>query len=67
MNRQVILSIVRHALTTAGGALVTGGTLNNDDLSAIVGGLVALVGVVWGILEKRARSNGSAGASPSQD
>lgn len=54
--KDIILGIVRHSLTAFGGALVANGTMNNNDLSAIVGGLIAAAGVVCSILEKRNRT-----------
>ena len=53
MNKEMILGIIRHALTTGGGALVANGTLGQDDVTSIVGGLIALVGVVWSIFNKK--------------
>jgi hypothetical protein len=57
MNQSVILGIVRHVLTTAGGVLITKGVTDNAGVEAIVGGLVAAVGVVWSIFAKRNPSN----------
>lgn len=48
-----IQGLVRHALTSAGGALVAQGYLGSDDLNTAVGALVALIGVAWSIWNKR--------------
>lgn len=48
-----ILGVVRHALTTAGGGLVTAGYLSSDNLTQIVGGVIALLGVGWSIYQKK--------------
>jgi len=47
MDKEVVLGIVRHVLTTLAGVLVADGYLQNSDATAIVGGLVAAVGVAW--------------------
>lgn len=53
MNREAILSIVRHVLTTAGGALVANGTINAEQLNTGAGAVIALAGIIWGVLAKR--------------
>lgn len=53
MSLEAILGIVRHILTAAGGILVTNGYLSASDSQTIVGGLVAIIGVVWSVLSKR--------------
>jgi hypothetical protein len=47
-----VLGIVRHFLTTAAGGLIAHGYLNADQSQAIVGGIVALIGVAWSLLQK---------------
>lgn len=49
------LGFVRHALTAAGGSLAAGGYIGNDELTAIVGGLVAAAGLAWSVVEKYLR------------
>ena len=49
----VIAGLIRHALTAAGGALVTGGYLTSDEWTTIAGALAVLVGVVWSVMSKR--------------
>jgi hypothetical protein len=49
---QEILGVARHVLTTAGGGLVANGYVTNDEMSAIVGGVLALAGVAWSIYQK---------------
>jgi len=51
-TKQSFLGFARHALTTAGGGLIASGYVAQDDWTAIVGGLVAAVGVVWSVAEK---------------
>jgi hypothetical protein len=44
-----VWSLVRHLLTAAGGGAVSAGWLSSDDLTAIVGAIVTLISVAWGI------------------
>lgn len=57
MNKDTILAILRHAATFGGGVLTSQGLASADDINTGAGALVTLVGVVWSILEKRARRN----------
>lgn len=49
-----ILGFVRHALTLAGGALVTQGLFSESELLEAVGAASTLIGFVWSWLDKRA-------------
>ncbi len=53
--------IVRHLVTTAGGALATSGVIAADDVTVLVGAVMALFGIAWSILQKwlAARNPGS--------
>lgn len=53
--KQSILGIVRHILTTAGGAVVANGALTSSEAETLVGAAVILVGVIWSVIEKRIR------------
>ena len=46
MNQDQVKSILRNVLLFAGGVLVAKGKLSADDLTQIVGGIIALVSVV---------------------
>jgi hypothetical protein len=48
-----ILGVLRHVLTTAGGAVAAQGHISEDEVSTAVGALLALVGVVWSVWQKR--------------
>lgn len=52
MMNEIIFSLVRHGLTTAGGTLVSKGLVSSDDVSTSVGAICTLVGVVWSIVSK---------------
>jgi hypothetical protein len=52
MSKEVILGIVRHTLTFAGGILVAKGLLEQGVLAEIIGGVMTVVGGVWSIIDK---------------
>lgn len=52
---KLIGSIVRHALTTAGGYFVANGLATQEQSTAIIGGIVALVGVLLSVYHKRVK------------
>lgn len=54
--REAILGVVRHGLTAAGGGLVTSGVLDAAAAQTAVGAIVALIGVIWSVIEKRQRA-----------
>ena len=53
MNNETIMGIIRHVLTTAGGALVANGTLEADQLNAGAGAITVIIGLAWSIIAKR--------------
>jgi hypothetical protein len=58
MNIDVILGIVRHLLTTFGGVLVTKGITDATHLEAAVGGIIAIIGVVWSVVKNKKTADG---------
>lgn len=52
MKFEVILTIVRQVLLSLGAIIVTKGWADAETLQQIVGGLMALVAVIWGIVSK---------------
>jgi hypothetical protein len=52
MSKEVILGIVRHTLTFAGGILVAKGLLEQGVLAEIIGGVMTVVGGVWSVIDK---------------
>lgn len=52
MKKEVILGIVRHTLTFAGGILVAKGLLEQGVLAEIIGGVMTVIGGVWSIIDK---------------
>ena len=53
MNSEAVLGIIRHVITTAGGALVANGTIDANQLNTGAGALVVLVGIIWSVVAKR--------------
>jgi hypothetical protein len=53
MNWDVVGGLTRHLLTFGGGFLVTNGTITDGDLQAVVGGVIAIGGVLWSVFTKR--------------
>lgn len=56
MDRESILSIVRHILTFGGGFVVAKGWIDSVTLQSAIGAVITIVGVVWGIADKKART-----------
>jgi len=50
---EYITAIVRHVLTTLGGLLVAKGVTDEATVQAVVGGLVAAIGLVWSLVHKK--------------
>lgn len=53
MNKEAILGVIRHILTAVGGSVATSGVATASDIEVIVGGVVALVGVIWSVISKK--------------
>lgn len=53
MNKESILSVVRHLLTFGGGLLVSKGIgLDEQMMLEAVGSIITLIGIVWGVRQK---------------
>ncbi len=46
------MGYIRHILTSFGGAMVAKGEITADQNTAILGGVLALVGLIWSHLSK---------------
>ena len=49
----ILFGVVRHVLTTAGGALVGTGTLTGSEVEAAVGAILTLIGIAASVWAKR--------------
>lgn len=50
--KDILLGIVRHLLTTAGGSLIAKGVVTSATLDQGVGAALTVVGVAWSIAHK---------------
>ncbi|HXZ02283.1 MAG TPA: hypothetical protein VEI03_19975 [Stellaceae bacterium] len=66
MSRDDVLAILRHVLTTAGGALVTNGVLSASQLQDGVGAVVVLAGIAWSLFNKMQHRRALAAAQAAQ-
>jgi hypothetical protein len=53
MKKEIVLGIVRHTLTFAGGILVAKGLIDDGIASEIIGGVMTLVGGIWSVVSKK--------------
>lgn len=53
MNLQMVLGIIRHLLTTAGGVLIANGYTDATGVQSIVGGICTALGVAWSMYHKK--------------
>ena len=68
MKKGMALGIVRHLLTTAGGALVAKGVLDAGLMSTGVGSVVTIATIAWSIYQKyQANKKLKAAVAPSLD
>lgn len=52
----VVLGILRHILTAAGGALAANGMLEAAQVETAVGAALTIAGIAWSAWEKRSRT-----------
>ena len=53
MKKEVVLGIIRHALTFGGGILVAKGLLEESLVQELSGSLITLIGGIWSVLQKK--------------
>jgi hypothetical protein len=49
----LVTSVIRHALTASGGALVVQGTSQGSDTETVAGAIVTILGFVWSLLKNK--------------
>jgi hypothetical protein len=52
MSKEQILGITRHILTFVGGFFVVKGYIDENLLSELIGGTLALAGTIWSVVDK---------------
>lgn len=52
MNKDTVLSIIRHLLTFAGGLVVAKGYLSDSTVTQIAGAVPGFIGLVWGAVDE---------------
>lgn len=57
LMKQFTLGVIRHGLTTAGGALVTQGVVSAGEAEQAVGAVMVLVGLAWSLWRKYERAH----------
>jgi len=53
MNESMLGGLIRHLLTTAGGALVAKGVVTATMLEPTIGAIMTLFGVAWSLWKKK--------------
>lgn len=53
LTQQIVLGMIRHGLTIAGGALVANGYATSSQEQQIIGGILAAATVAWSAWQKR--------------
>jgi len=53
MNKEMILGLVRHALTFLGGFFVLKGWVSEAISQEVIGGVMSLVGTLWSVFSKK--------------
>jgi hypothetical protein len=51
--KEITTSLLRHLLTSTGGALVGKGLLAANTVDEAVGAVLTIIGVIWSIAEKK--------------
>jgi len=55
MNATIVQAVARHVLTAVAGALFVKYNVDGATQDAIIGGISALLGLGWSVVDKRAR------------
>lgn len=52
MTKEIVQSLARHILTALGALLVSKGAVGHSEVEAVVGGIVAAIGLGWSVWDK---------------
>lgn len=55
--KDMILGIVRHVLTAAGGTLAGNGVLTDADANVAAGAIITLLGIAWSVWDKKKKAS----------
>ena len=53
MDKEVILGLIRHCLTLAGGVLVANGSMSGSDMQGAAGAVVTLTGLIMSVIKNK--------------
>ncbi len=53
--KDIIMGVIRHFLTSFGGGLIVKGLLTAAQFNEILGAAMALIGLIWSVLDKANR------------
>ena len=53
MSKDIILGLIRHLLTFAGGTLIAKGIADQAEVSELIGGIMTVIGVIWSMASKK--------------
>lgn len=51
--------MARHALTTAGGAMIADGYMTSDQMNGLIGSGFFLFGIAWSVYDKHMKTKGT--------
>jgi hypothetical protein len=52
MNKEQILSLIRHLLTTVGVFLVLKGDIDEGLITEAIGSIITSISIIWGVFDK---------------
>lgn len=58
--RDIVLGLLRHTLTTFGGAMVAHGYIDAGQVEPVIGAMVVIAGAAWSAIEKHQRKTATA-------
>lgn len=53
MNFDTLQTLIRSVLKIGGGALIANGYGNDTQIEELIGGILALIGIIWGVLHRK--------------
>lgn len=55
LNKVTVMALVRHAMTFAGGVLISAGIFDAGTIEQLTGAIVTIAGALWSLYEKSQR------------